>query len=366
MSVTISEQHRINFMNTFNADTVRGRVNPNEVALPDGSRRVFSDEEYGAYVRENFTVLYFMFQEYFAKYRTTRAMAPLLERLNTGLDDISLEYIERHEQLLDVLSGASHCLVAKNFVYTEEDFKRLAYYEQCKAEHPENLLLHKLSLDLGSIMTNKYGLYDLPEPVLSTINGKDIIDAGAFVGDNIWLFRSEFPQSKVYCFEPDPLNFKYLTAMSSHEIEAGTVMAFNLGLGEEHSTLHLSRIPELKQANQGSSFFYDFNNSATPDPANSAEVEVVTVDEMVAQHNLKVGLIKMDVEGFEPHIVRGALNTLRTQRPVLAICIYHTPEEFYELKPFIEDLNLGYKFRIRHTSVCSAVGELVLIAYPDD
>lgn len=72
----------------------------------------------------------------------------------------------------------------------------------------------------------------------------------------------------------------------------------------------------------------------------------------------------MDVEGFEPHIVRGALNTIRTQRPVLAISIYHTPEEFYELKPFLESLGLNYQFQIRRNSLCAPLFDIVLIGYP--
>ena len=372
MPVSISDQRRINFMNTFNADTVRSRIKPNEVVLPDGQVKAFTDEEYGAYVRQNFTVLYFLFQDYFAQYRSTHDMTAVLERLKTGLDDISLEYIERHEQLLDVMSGAAHCLVAKDFVYTAEDLKREAYYNECKAHDP---LLQKLSIDLGSIQTNKYGLYALPDAAMQSINGRDIIDAGAFIGDNVWLFRKEFPQSHIYCFEPDPRNFNYLKVMSAEDIESGMVKAFNQGLGEEKGKLHLSRIPEIPQANPSSSFFYDFNvpqaddsagtaSSAAASDATGVDVEITTIDDLVAQNNLNIGLIKMDVEGFEPHIVRGALNTIRTQRPVLAICIYHTPEEFYELKPFLESLDFGYKFMIRHTSVCSAMVEVVLLAYP--
>ncbi len=379
-AVKISEQQRADFMNIFNADTIKSQqADPNEVTLPSGQKQVWSNEEYGAYIRENYTVLYFLFQDYFAQYRQSHDMTAQIERLKPGLDEVSLTYLERHEQLLDAMSVARHCLVEKDFAWTPEDKKRFAHYQECKAQNP---LLQKLSLDYGSIFTNQYGLYDLPEDVANAINGKDIIDAGAFIGDNIWLFRDKFPQSHLYCFEPDPRNFKYLNIMFSDEIDSGMVQAFNMGLGEEKGLLHLSRIPEIPQANPSSSFFYNFEADQAPDgneadhetvaaTADNAEskvkgvdVDIITIDDLVADKNLQVGLIKMDVEGFEPHIVRGALNTIRTQRPVLAISIYHTPEEFYELKPFFESLDLNYQFQIRRNSLCAPLFDIVLICYP--
>ena len=49
-----------------------------------------------------------------------------------------------------------------------------------------------------------------------------------------------------------------------------------------------------------------------------------------------MGLIKVDVEGFEPEVIRGALETIKKSHPVLVLSFYHTPEEFYEIKGYIE------------------------------
>ena len=65
-------------------------------------------------------------------------------------------------------------------------------------------------------------------------------------------------------------------------------------------------------------------------------------------------------------MIQGALETIKSQKPVLVIAIYHQPEEFYELKPFLEQLNLGYKFRMRRSCFCNLLYELVLIAYPEE
>ena len=70
-------------------------------------------------------------------------------------------------------------------------------------------------------------------------------------------------------------------------------------------------------------------------------------------------------EGFEVEIVKGALDTIKSQRPLLVVAIYHNAPEFYELKSYLEDLNLGYKFCIRRSTLGSPSTDLVLIAYPD-
>ena len=44
--------------------------------------------------------------------------------------------------------------------------------------------------------------------------------------------------------------------------------------------------------------------------------------------------------------MKGALETIKEQKPVLIISIYHNYSDFFEIKPMIEDLNLGYKFKI--------------------
>ncbi len=42
----------------------------------------------------------------------------------------------------------------------------------------------------------------------------------------------------------------------------------------------------------------------------------------------------------------GAVETIKSQKPMLFISIYHSVEDFFEIKPWIENLDLGYKFEI--------------------
>ena len=75
-------------------------------------------------------------------------------------------------------------------------------------------------------------------------------------------------------------------------------------------------------------------------------VKSKSLDEFVEENNLNVGFIKIDVEGEEQNLLKGAINTIKTQKPIIYISIYHSPNDLFEIKPWIESLNLGYKFKI--------------------
>lgn len=63
-------------------------------------------------------------------------------------------------------------------------------------------------------------------------------------------------------------------------------------------------------------------------PSHLLQVEVVTLDAVMAAESRREGgmVVKIDVEGFESHVLRGAAATLRDVRPHLAIDIHVDPE----------------------------------------
>ena len=90
---------------------------------------------------------------------------------------------------------------------------------------------------------------------------------------------------------------------------------------------------------------------------------MVTLDSYVKENNIEVGLIKTDLEGFEQPFLRGAIETIKEQKPVLIISIYHNYSDFFEIKPMLENLNLGYKFKIIEPKALeSAIVSTLLLA----
>ena len=91
----------------------------------------------------------------------------------------------------------------------------------------------------------------------------------------------------------------------------------------------------------------------------STAVHLTSIDNVVRDE--RVTFIKMDIEGAELKSLIGAHNTIIKNHPRLAICIYHKPEDLYEIPGYILSLVPEYKFVLRHYSSCNH--ETVLYAY---
>lgn len=191
-------------------------------------------------------------------------------------------------------------------------------------------------------------------------NGKAVVDIGGYIGDTVILFRDLYSLSKIYAFEPQSGNYESMIKTLSADVASGRVIPVKTGLGDKSDTLRISGFQGKVDATATASVTADYNI-----PEFYEDVPVITFDSYVKEHQLEVGVIKIDVEGFEVEIVKGALDTIKSQRPLLVVAIYHNAPEFYELKSYLEDLNLGYKFCIRRSTLGSPSTDLVLIAYPD-
>ena len=59
----------------------------------------------------------------------------------------------------------------------------------------------------------------------------------------------------------------------------------------------------------------------------------------------------MDIEGAEQKALQGAVETLKRFKPDLAISIYHSLKDYSEIALWIDSLQLGYKFHVRHFTI---------------
>lgn len=183
---------------------------------------------------------------------------------------------------------------------------------------------------------------------------RDIIDAGAFIGDSALIF-SPITTGKVYAFEPIPSNYELmLKTIELNGLE--NVVPCDLALGEKTGTIQIS--PSIDSNGSCST---QFENRAFT-YKKTIEVNVITLDEFVKEHELRIGLIKADIEGAEQLLLRGAMETIKSQKPALLISIYHNASDFFKIKPILEALGLGYKFKIRHPVGVSFMTEMLLIA----
>jgi len=77
-------------------------------------------------------------------------------------------------------------------------------------------------------------------------------------------------------------------------------------------------------------------------------VKIVTIDEITSRHDLcGPGLIKMDIEGAEMDALMGARNALETQKPSLAIAVYHERENALKCASIIQAIRSDYQIEFR-------------------
>ena len=202
----------------------------------------------------------------------------------------------------------------------------------------------------SSVFFTRYGIDKLT--TLDSVRNKHIIDAGGYVGDTALLFSS-YTDKNIHVFEASPSNMDIIreTIRLNH---LDNIVPVSKALGEKSGTATFS----LGERNSCNSLVerpgYNY-----PD---HIEVPVVTLDDYVRENNIEVGLIKVDIEGGEQMLLKGAVETIRTQHPILLISIYHSANDFFEIKPMIEKMCGKYTFRIVKPANPAIALETILLA----
>ena len=57
--------------------------------------------------------------------------------------------------------------------------------------------------------------------------------------------------------------------------------------------------------------------------------------------------IKMDIEGSEPLALAGGAQLLKSEKPVLAICLYHRTEHLWQIPNLIHSIEPEYALYLR-------------------
>lgn len=285
-----------------------------------------------------------------------------IDRLESGLDPKSIEVIERQCYRMFILlprqEDADLFRYDHSRIYTPEELEGAkAFFDEFEIRNkysiPENEYLEV------PVFRFRCGLPFFPQEALEQVSGMDVIDGGAFWGDSA-LVLSEYHPKSIFAFEPQPDTFSHLVNTITDNHMDDLVIPVQKGLGDcvECKTLYTTGM--CSGANlQG------IMPVVTDEPTQTDTIQITTIDEWAYQKNMHIGLIKLDIEGNELNAIHGALNVIKRDKPLLAISIYHTPTDFFEIKPLIESLNLGYRFMVRKLSYHDLVSEIMLLAYVD-
>lgn len=247
---------------------------------------------------------------------------------------------------------ANYDYLAKGRELNDVYQKMLQVMELCQDDMSREICcqtFRKWFIDEKSPITYNGESYFFTEEIM--LSDKEcLVDAGAFDGDTIRSFKkaTDDQYETIYAFEMDKRNYNNLQRY-----------CFGTGGGYKQDDSRIN-LYQMGVSDCKGTFCYNSNFETTQFAENGNEIcEVDSLDCIL--RDKKVTFIKMDIEGSEMQALHGAEVLIKNQKPKLAICIYHSIEDFLNIPVYIKNLNPEYKILIRHHSICEA--ETVCYAY---
>jgi FkbM family methyltransferase len=184
---------------------------------------------------------------------------------------------------------------------------------QLRLGRPVTFEIEPLSLvirDISGLGTLQSSIVDFFDDVVSPgILGAAplIVDVGANIGQFANAAKLFFPDARVVSFEPDPETYADLQANTQ---ALGNMVLYNFGLGDREGvrTFHRHRLSVMSS--------FSAKTGETAHHRASAELPVRRLDAVLKADD-RPDLLKIDVEGFERHVLQGAWETVSRCRYVL-------------------------------------------------
>lgn len=133
---------------------------------------------------------------------------------------------------------------------------------------------------------------------------QSIFDVGANVGEIVLYFNQKFTSSQILAFEPINESFKTLEKNTEH---LKNVNCFKYALG---STIEKKTI-SLNPNSQQNSLVEELQKDSFP----TEVIDIITLDNFCEQTQIeKIDLLKIDTEGFELEVLKGATNLLENRK----------------------------------------------------
>ena len=156
-----------------------------------------------------------------------------------------------------------------------------------------------------------------------------VLDIGSNMGNHMLYYCSNLGAKKVHCFEPNQFNLEQLQKNISLNHLEKTVTVYPYALGAESGK---GVQADFSLGNTG------MNRIDKVADATGAEavIEIRSLDSLGIQ---QANFMKIDVEGFEVEVLKGAGNTIKQCKPVVMI------EVFENNRQHVDELMQGYGYK---------------------
>jgi len=176
----------------------------------------------------------------------------------------------------------------------------------------------RLHLDYSALPEPSSETMYFPEGLINLEGPQCFVDCGAYDGDTFrqFLARVDAPLTAAHLFEPDPDNYRRLSARLQELPPwiAAKVSSYAMAVGSTPGRMRF----------QG-----DGMESSALCATGNLEVPVAALDQVLA--GASPTFLKMDIEGAESEALAGASGLIREHGPTLAICVYHRPDHPWKI-----------------------------------
>lgn len=206
------------------------------------------------------------------------------------------------------------------------------------------------------VMTNDpYGtssellMFKSHEPVSTKLiskllkKGMTCLDIGGNIGYYVLLENKILNgEGKIIAIEPSPDNFKQL--MRNLELQKTKIVdAYNLAAGNKDGNLKF-----LIYEDASNSCMIIPEGQESRWPGQIIEVPVRKMDNFLEKLGVtKIDFIRMDVEGYEKHVLEGLKNTIKKSKPVIYVEVHVNIMGKENTKKFLRDLE-SYGYNVTH------------------
>ena len=159
------------------------------------------------------------------------------------------------------------------------------------------------------------------------LKDKVVLDIGANIGNHTLYFSRICNAKLVYAFEPNKIVYDILNRNIEINNAGDIVKTFNGGVGRSKGCGNIS--------------FFDTQNMGRTQicEAEKGEIEIIAIDDFIFEE--KVGLIKIDVEGMELDVIKGALSTIVKYKPCIMVEVWKESGNIEKLRDILEPLGYG-------------------------
>lgn len=165
-----------------------------------------------------------------------------------------------------------------------------------------------------------------------------IFDVGANIGKYAKLIKNDIPNAKVFSFEPNPSAFEKLSQVEG-------IRAVNIGMGSKEDEALKLYIPKSNKNSGLASIIGDaFEKFPQLDVT---EIDITTIKKFCIENEIdRIDFLKIDTEGFELEVMKGAQEMLQ-QIPFIQFEMnYHFIYTRTFLKDFYDILPNHWFFRV--------------------